>query len=115
MGPPHDAPTAEELLEAVREWLERDVVPSVDGRLAYHARVAATALAIVEREMALGPAQAAAHRERLEALGVRDEAELARQIRAGELDDRLDEVKAVVWATVRDKLAVANPRHLEGP
>ncbi len=115
MGPPHDAPTAEELLEAVREWLERDVVPSVDGRLAYHARVAANALAIVERELALGPAQAAAHRERLEALGVRDEAELARQIRAGELDDRLDEVKAVVWATVRDKLAVANPRHLEGP
>jgi len=115
MGPPHDAPTAEELLEAVREWLERDVVPSVDGLLAYHARVAANALAIVERELALGPAQAAAHRERLKALGVRDEAELARQIRAGELDDRLDEVKAVVWATVRDKLAVANPRHLEGP
>ena len=115
MGPPHDAPTAEELLEAVREWLERDVVPSVDGRLAYHARVAANALAIVERELALGPAQAVAHRERLEALGVRDEAELARQIRAGELDDRLDEVKAVVWATVREKLAVANPRHPEGP
>ena len=115
MGPPHDAPTAKELLEAVREWLDREIVPSADGRLAYHARVAANALAIVERELALGPAQAAAHRERLEAVGVRDEAELARQIRAGELDDRLDEVKAVVWATVRDKLAVANPRHLEGP
>ena len=44
-----------------------------------------------------------------------DDAELARRIRSGELDDRLDEVKAVVAASVRDKLAVANPRYLDAP
>jgi len=112
---PHDVPTAAELVEAVREWLERDVAPEAVGRLRFHARVAVNMLAIVERELVLGPAQAEAHAERLARLGVADDAELARRIRAGELDDRLDEVKAAVAASVRDKLTVANPRYLDTP
>ena len=35
-----------------------------DGRLRFHARVAVNVLAIVERELVLGPAQAVAHAER---------------------------------------------------
>ena len=77
MGAPHDVPTAEQLVEAVREWLEGDVMAAADGRLQFHARVAVNVLAIVERELALGAAQAAAHRARLAAFGVADEAELA--------------------------------------
>jgi hypothetical protein len=111
---PHDAPTAEQLVESVREWLERDVLPATQGRLQFHARVAVNVLAMVERELAVGPAQAAAHRERLVALGCDDEAELAARIRSGELDDRLPEVRDLVWASVRDKLAVANPKYLIG-
>ncbi len=80
-----------------------------DGRLRFHARVAVNMLAIVERELVLGPAQAEAHAERLARLGVADDAELARRIRAGELDDRLDEVKAAVAASVRDKLTRREP------
>ena len=53
----------------MREWLERDVMPAVDGRLQFHTRVAVNVLAIVERELALGPAQAAAHRARLAGVG----------------------------------------------
>lgn len=111
---PHDAPTAAQLVEAVREWLERDVLTAVTGRLQFHTRVAVNVLSMVERELQLGAEQAVAHRERLEQLGCRDDAELARRIRAGELDDRLDEVRSLVWQSVRDKLAVANPRYLEG-
>jgi hypothetical protein len=114
-GAPHDPPPPGELVEAVREWLERDVVPATEGRLQFHARVAANVLGMVERELALGPAQAAAHAERLAGLGVRDEAELAAMIRSGQLDDRWDEVVAAVRATVRDKLAVANPGYLDRP
>jgi hypothetical protein len=105
----HDLPTAAELLEAVREWLETEVMPATDERLRFHARVAANVLAIVERELALGPAQARAHAERLATLGVADDAELARGIREGRFDDRLPDVTAVVLATVRDKLLVAHP------
>lgn len=113
MSAPHDRPTAGELVEAVREFLERDVLPATDGRVAFHARVAVNVLGMVERELRLGPSQAAEHREGLHDLGVADEAELAAAIRRGELDDRRDEVLAVLRATVRAKLEVANPRYLQ--
>ncbi|MBK9178458.1 MAG: hypothetical protein IPM45_02595 [Acidimicrobiales bacterium] len=111
MTAPHDAPSAQQLVEAVREWLEREVLPAVEGRLQFHTRVAVNVLGMVERELELGPEQAADHAERLASLGVADEAELAAAIRSGALDDRYDEVRAAVAATVRDKLAVANPRY----
>src|SRR5690606_26243043 len=108
-GAPHDAPTAGQLVEAVREYLEGDVMAATEGRVRFHARVAARALAIVERELAAGDGPARALVERLAALGVADEAELAAAVRSGDLDDRWDEVVAAVAATVADKLAVANP------
>jgi hypothetical protein len=106
---PHDAPSAVELLEAVREFLEGDVADATEGRVRFHARVAARALAIVERELASSERMAAAHAERLAGLGFGSDAELAAAIRSGACDDRWDEVVAVVRATVADKLAVANP------
>ena len=112
---PHDAPSAVDLVEAVREWLQRDVLAATDGRLQYHTRVAINALAIVERELELGAVQRAAHLDRLERLGVADDAALAAAIRSGDLDDRLDEVRNLVWHSVRDKLAVANPKYLTSP
>lgn len=110
---PHDMPSAEQLVEAVREWLERDVQAGTSGRLQFHARVAVNVLAMVERELRLGAGQAAAHAGRLARLGCTDDAELARRIREGELDERLAEVRELVWADVIDKLAVANPKYLD--
>ena len=109
----HGRPTAGELVEAVREWVESDVAPGADGRLAFHARVAVNALAMVERELAVGAAQAAAHEHRLAALGCADDAQLAERIRAGELDERLDEVRARIGEAVRAQREVANPRWLK--
>jgi hypothetical protein len=113
--PPHDVPSAAELLDAVREFLEADVLPAVEGRVRFHTRVAINVVGMVSRELALGPRQAAEHAEWLARLGVSSEAQLAEAIRSGDLDDRLDEVRDVVRATVSDKLAVANPRHLDVP
>ena len=112
---PHDVPSAGELVESVREWLQRDVLAATDGRMQYHARVAINALSIVERELALGGEQEARHHDRLRTLGVADDVELAAAIRAGDLDDRIDEVRSLVWQSVRDKLAVANPKYLASP
>jgi len=106
---PHDAPSAAELVEAVREFLEGDVANATEGRVRFHARVAARVLAIVERELGSADRMSAEHAERLASLGFASEAELAAAIRSGACDDRWDEVAAVVRATVADKLAVANP------
>jgi len=109
---PHDPPSAAELVEAVREFLEREVMGATDGSVRFHTRVAANVLAMVERELREGRRFEADHRARLATLGVASEAELAGAIRAGELDDRLAEVRAVVRATVLDKVRVANPGYL---
>ena len=115
---PHDVPTAQQLVESVREWLERDVLAGTSGRLQFHTRVAITVLSMVERELELGPEQAERHLERLQILGFGSDEELSRAIREG--DDRTDSsvevqeaVRAAVWQSVRDKLAVANPKYLD--
>jgi hypothetical protein len=113
--PPHDVPSATELLDAVREFIDSEVIPHTEGRRRFEARVAANVVAIVQREMILGSAQKAAHAERLDGLGVADEEALARAIRSGELAERGNEVRAAVRATVADKLRVANPGYLESP
>jgi len=105
-------PTAGELLEAVREFLAGDVMDRTTGSTRFHARVAAKSLAIVERELALGPAVAEAHDRRLADLGFPDDASLVDAVRAGKLDDRWDEVAAAVAASVRDQLLIANPAWL---
>jgi aminoglycoside phosphotransferase (APT) family kinase protein len=105
-------PTATELVEAVREYLRDDVLDATDGRVQYHARVAANALAVVERELRSGPGAERAHAVRLAELGVNDETELAAAIRSGDRDDEVDAVEATVWSAVTAKLAIANPAHL---
>lgn len=109
---PHDRPTVRELVEAVREFLERDVAEATEGRVRFHSRVAANALGMVERELDLGPAQRDAHRDRLAALGFAGDAELAAAIRGGEFDDRQGELRVALTEAVRDKLLVANPAYL---
>jgi hypothetical protein len=79
MTEPHGVPTTAELVEAVREFLEQDVMPAGDPRVRYLARVSANVLAQCERELALGPAQIRVQ-ARLElgglaALGLRDDRE----------------------------------------
>jgi aminoglycoside phosphotransferase (APT) family kinase protein len=108
----HGRPTAAELVEAVRGFLEADVRDGLEGRVSFHARVAANALAMVERELALGPEVARFHAERLLGLGVADDTELVRRIRDGELDGRLEEVRDAIAPSVRARLEVANPRWL---
>jgi Domain of unknown function (DUF6285) len=115
MTQPHDLPTAAQLVEAVREFLERDVMDATEGRVQFHTRVAVNALNMVQRELDLGAAQADTHRAALDRLGVADEAALAAAIRDGRLDDRRPEVVEVLRQTVRAKLEVSNPRYLIPP
>jgi len=113
-----DRPDAAELVRAVREFLEHDVMAATTGRVQFHTRVAVNALGMIERELTVGRTLDAAERQRAAALLGHDddvrnlERELAARIRDGSLDDRLDAVRTHVRATVREKLLVANPRYL---
>ncbi len=105
-------PTMAELVEAVREYLEGRVMEESEGGTRFEARVARNALGVVERELLLGPAIAAAHAARLRALGVADGAALAAAIRAGDFDAEWEPVAAALAASARDQLLVANPSYL---
>ncbi|OBG29668.1 DUF6285 domain-containing protein [Mycobacterium sp. 852002-51057_SCH5723018] len=100
-------PVAAELVAAVAEFLETDVREATTGQVNFHARVAANALRIVEREL-LDEGEAEC-REALAGLGFADEDGLAGAIRAGAMDGRADEVLACLRTLVRHRLAVAHP------
>lgn len=92
----HDRPTAAELVAAVREFLEAEILPTLtDHRLRFRTLVAMNALSIVERD-APPPCEL--------------DWEAARRIRAGDLrDGDLEQFKTEVAA----KLAVSSPKYLE--
>lgn len=103
----HGRPTAAELVAAVAEFLDTDVRNATDGQVAFHARVAANVLRIVERQLTDSSAGAAV--AALTALGYPDEQQLAAAIRAGDLDDRAQDAVPVLRALVGHRLAVAHP------
>jgi Domain of unknown function (DUF6285) len=113
-----DRPSAAQLVTAVREFLEHDVMPATEGRVQFHTRVAVNVLDTVARELELGARFAADERRRAAALLGHDgepgelERELAAAIRSGALDDDDGAVRAHVRATVREKLLIANPGYL---
>jgi hypothetical protein len=94
-------PTTAELIEAVREFLERDVMTLEDGRVAYLARVSANVLGQCERELTHGALQ-----------DQEAEAALVREIREGKADARFDEVAADLKTKAIERLRVSNPRYL---
>ena len=123
-----DRPTKLELLEAVRGFLERDLMPELEGVQRFHARVAANVLRIVSREIELEePALRRQHRTLAELLGEAVpeparlaevargveslERELARRIRVGEADASpwRESVLEALAAAVRERLAISNP------
>ena len=130
-----DRPTVRELLDAVRGFLEADVVPALQGPKRFHALVAANVLAIIGRELAGEEDDLVAEWRRLGALlerapgadapprlaalraAVREANEaLVARIRRGDADAGLyrDAVRAHLRATVVEKLRVANPRLVGG-
>lgn len=125
-----DRPTKQELLAAVRSFLEKDLLPELEGVRRFHARVSINALGIVLRELELeGVHRAAQHARLCELLGrvepkPADPRELERSIEAlerelcarirsgfgaeGEARSRL---LAHLRATTAERLEVSNPSY----
>ena len=112
-----EQPTAAELIDAVAEFITRDVAPTLTGRLAFHARVAANVLAIVKRELAQGPDADRADAARLAALLGREgdpaalTEELCRRIAGGEIAADDPALIDHLWATTLATLAVDQPNY----
>ncbi|WP_134323670.1 DUF6285 domain-containing protein [Cumulibacter soli] len=104
-------PTATELLAAVREFLQNDVMPATDGHLSFHARVAANVLQTVERELSSAKDDEWAT-ERISTLGVNSEAELAEKVRAAASLDELNGVLGVLDELTSARLEASNPKYL---
>jgi hypothetical protein len=124
-----DRPEAAELLDAVAEFLFGQVRDAVPREQRFRVLVAANLCAVVAREIRAGPRPLEEDLELFAALldrgppdpsgedltaAMREaQSELARRLRAGELDGRLPEVAAALREHVRRKLAVARPGYEE--
>jgi hypothetical protein len=112
-----EQPTAAELIDAVAGFITNELAPTLTGRLGFHARVAANALAIVKRELELGPAADRADAARLAALlGMEGDdtaltEELCRRIEAGEIAADDPALIEHLWATTLATLAVDQPNY----
>lgn len=109
----HGRPTAAELVAAVAAFLENDVREATTGQVNFHARVAANALRMVERELQ-NPGEPEV-RAALADLGFADEAALAAAIRNGDLDGRDSDVVACLRTLVSHRLAAAHPGYDKEP
>jgi hypothetical protein len=95
-----ERPSAQELTEAIVEFLGGEILPTLtDHRLRFRTLVAMNALGIVHRELAALPPEDDAERR-----------ELARRIRAGDVEP---DTLARVQADVEQRLRIASPRYLE--
>lgn len=127
-----DRPSSIELLEAAADFVDRQIVPSIEGQRQFQARVAANVMRIVAREIRLEDPQVRAEVRALSTLlghqaphlhGLDDlrkaafklNEELSTRIRDGEADMSpwREQVLAAVRQIVEDKLKIADPRYLE--
>ncbi|MGL6110898.1 MAG: DUF6285 domain-containing protein [Rubrivivax sp.] len=110
-----DAPTPDDLLAAVAGFLREQAVPQLQGQAAFHARVAANALDIVRRQLALAPAAEAREAGRLAALLAADgnltdlNRLLCERIASGAMGLDTPGLVAHLWRVTLDKLAVDQP------
>ena len=111
-----DRPTAAELLDSVAEYLFAELRPEVPREQRFKVLVAANVCAVVAREIRAGDRPDAEDLALFtELLGEQPKdvhsaaAELSRRLRAGELDDRIDELVPRLEEHVRRKLEVARP------
>jgi uncharacterized protein DUF6285 len=116
-----DRPSASELLDSVAEYLFSELRPEVPREQRFKVLVATNVCAVVAREIRAGDEPDRRDLELFnELLGqevddVRAAAvELSRRLRAGDLDDRIDELAPRLEEHVRRKLEIARPGYDEG-
>jgi hypothetical protein len=112
-----DEPTPTELIKAVADFLRTEIAPAIKGHNAFKLRVGINALDLVTRQIALeGPADATETARLKQLLGTDGSLmelnrALAEKIANGEVDLDMRGLKAHLWQTTMDKLAVDQPNY----
>ncbi len=112
----HDAPSAKELIEAVKSFIDNTAMTQLTGHAAFHARVASNALATVLREIEQRPTSEAAERQRLQQLLNTTDSDVAalnralcQEIHAGRVDLKTPGLLTHLKSTTIDQLSVDQP------
>ncbi|WP_420561718.1 DUF6285 domain-containing protein [Tepidicaulis sp.] len=112
-----DMPKSSEIVEVVSEFMRQHVLPQLQGHTAFHALVAANALDIVKRELAIAPQANEAEKARLEKLlgkeGTLEELNrlLCTRIEAGDVTADTPGLADHLWETTLTKLAIDQPKY----
>lgn len=112
-----DMPKSSEIVEVVSEFMRQHVLPQLQGHTAFHALVAANALDIVKRELAIAPEANEAEKARLEKLlgreGTLEELNrlLCARIEAGDVTADTPGLADHLWETTLTKLAIDQPKY----
>ncbi|MBN2284754.1 MAG: hypothetical protein JXO48_12775 [Deltaproteobacteria bacterium] len=110
-------PTTDELLEAVQEFLEKRIIKVLDSHRAFHTRVAVNVLALVRRELQLGPLLSSQEHERLRTLLGTDGSiaelneELCRRLRDKSMDYRDGVLFHHLYETTTGQVSIDNPEY----
>jgi hypothetical protein len=118
----HDTPSSTELIAAVRSFLTEVAMPNLTGHAAFSARVAANALALVERDLAgrydVEARQVALYSTLLGADATRDlkalEAKLCAAIQTGDLGLETPDLLPALREIAQAQLLIDQPNYSGG-
>ena len=114
---PTNRPNIKELVEAVREFIENKVQPEIQGKTAFHSRIAVNALKIVERELEHGVRLNREEQARLvKILGQEGDLQdlnnrLCQALQEGDMDYNDPELLSHLRLTAIGKLSIDNPKY----
>ena len=115
----HDQPSVSELVEAVKNFIDRTAAPNLQGHAAFHARVASNVLATVLRDLEQRPDAEADEKARLLKLLSASEdqtvealnAALSARIKSGDVTSETPGLLAHLKTTTIAQVEIDQPRY----
>jgi len=109
---PYDAPSAQELVEAVKFFISEELLDEVPSTQKWKLRIASNVLAIAAREIENYATDKRSFDDFLSSLNMGSERELSLALRHGDFDNNLGTILTKLMPIVERKLLVANPAYL---
>ena len=109
---PYDAPSAQELVEAVKFFISEELLDEVPSTQKLKLRIASNVLAIAGREIENYEIDKQSFENFLSSLNMGSERELSLALRNGDFDNNLGTILTKLMPIIEIKLLVANPAYL---